>query len=131
MSAALKNAMAKSLARRGVTNMNYGAPVVEGKGMPQPLPPSRMPVPVSVAAAAASNGTKTAANVDPQPSLWNTLLRHTRALGGVTGALEADEKATGEPLRGGAKKRRQTGKRRRSLRNKRRKSRRQRKQQKH
>ena len=125
MNAALKNAMAKSLARRGITNKNHGAPVVEGKGMPLPPPPSRMPV--SVAAAAASNGTKTAAN-DPPTSVWNTLLRHTRALGGVTGALKADEEATGEPLRGGAKKRRQTGKRRRSLRNKRRSSRKQKKQ---
>jgi hypothetical protein len=38
MNAPLKKAIENSLARRGITNMNYGASVVEGKAERMPLP---------------------------------------------------------------------------------------------
>ena len=122
MNAALKKAMANSLARRA--NTNYASLELARK---EKMNPS---LTLSSVAAAPSNGAKAAATVPSLDYGWSKVARNQHAMGGVTGALKADEKATGEPLRGGAKKRRQTGKRRRSLRNKRRSSRKQRKQQK-
>ena len=89
MNAPLKKAIENSLARRGITNMNYGAPVVEGKAerMLLPLPPSRTtPVPVSVAA-----------TILPPAYDWSKVVHEARAMGGLTASLEADKAATVKP----------------------------------